>query len=253
MEQSYYIVSEGQQAGPFPKGMLKMKGLTRDTLVWRQGMTDWQKASELPELSDLFVEEIKETASQGQGYEAAVWYAMLNGRQVGPSTPSELIAMGMQRDTPVWREGMQGWSNAASQVELMQSIFEYERGAQQPPYNPYSNAFSNPQPPYGQNPNPNNIQPAQPYTNWLPWAIVTTVLGGFCGCIGLILGIIAIVQANKANNFYRIGDTQQGDSANSAAKTLTIVGLIVDGLSLIFGLVFLNSYTSMLSNFSPVL
>jgi membrane protease subunit (stomatin/prohibitin family) len=54
----YYIVVSGQQNGPHtPDGLkdLITKGvLTRDTLVWKQGMQSWIKAGDAPEISTLF-------------------------------------------------------------------------------------------------------------------------------------------------------------------------------------------------------
>ena len=48
----------GQQAGPFDLPTLQQKlqagEITGDTLVWRQGMAQWTKASEVPELASLF-------------------------------------------------------------------------------------------------------------------------------------------------------------------------------------------------------
>ena len=44
--------------------------------------------------------------------------------------------------------------------------------------------------------------------------------------------IVGIVQANKANKYYAEGIRVAGDSANSTAKTMTIIGFIVAGLGL---------------------
>lgn len=54
----FYAVVNGAQAGPFTVDILKqmvMQGtLTPDTLVWKQGMAEWAKASQVPGLSGLF-------------------------------------------------------------------------------------------------------------------------------------------------------------------------------------------------------
>lgn len=54
----YYVAVNGQQTGPFGTDALR-KGiadgsLTRDTLVWHDGMTQWAAASEVPEVAKLF-------------------------------------------------------------------------------------------------------------------------------------------------------------------------------------------------------
>ncbi len=76
-------------------------------------------------------------------------------------------------------------------------------------------------------------------TNWLPWAIVGTIVGFFTSCISAIFGIIGIVQANKANNFYAMGNYEAGDAANSTAKIMTIISLVLIGISIIGGIIFL--------------
>lgn len=54
----YYLVLNGQQAGPFDAGTLRqyVQGgqLTRETLVWKPGMPDWMPAAQAAELTMLF-------------------------------------------------------------------------------------------------------------------------------------------------------------------------------------------------------
>ena len=49
----YYMHTGGQQLGPFEESELPSHGLTASTLVWREGMPDWEAASQVPELSHL--------------------------------------------------------------------------------------------------------------------------------------------------------------------------------------------------------
>jgi len=57
-EKRYFLAIDGQQAGPFDMSALREHvrngKLTRDTLVWRQGMAQWSKASDVSDLDDLF-------------------------------------------------------------------------------------------------------------------------------------------------------------------------------------------------------
>ena len=50
----YFVDSNGQQHGPVAADDLPRYGVTPQTLVWRQGMSDWQPASSLSELSGVF-------------------------------------------------------------------------------------------------------------------------------------------------------------------------------------------------------
>jgi len=55
---SYYVAVNGQQAGPFDRGSLQQKiqsgDLTKETLVWKEGMDQWAKAGEVSDLNQLF-------------------------------------------------------------------------------------------------------------------------------------------------------------------------------------------------------
>ena len=52
MQYFYYV--NGSQYGPVSLDILRQRGITSDTLVWRDGLSTWVKAGELPELSSLF-------------------------------------------------------------------------------------------------------------------------------------------------------------------------------------------------------
>ncbi len=55
---SFFVVVNGQQAGPYDINTLKQlatKGeLTKETLVWKQGMANWMAAGQVPELTQVF-------------------------------------------------------------------------------------------------------------------------------------------------------------------------------------------------------
>lgn len=54
----FFVAVNGQQQGPFDnqilQKMFKEGAFTRDTMVWKQGMTAWAKAGEVAELSAFF-------------------------------------------------------------------------------------------------------------------------------------------------------------------------------------------------------
>lgn len=47
---NYYIGHAGQQRGPFTIEQLRAMNISADTLVWREGMPQWQPAGSIPEL-----------------------------------------------------------------------------------------------------------------------------------------------------------------------------------------------------------
>jgi membrane protease subunit (stomatin/prohibitin family) len=55
---SFFIATNGQQAGPFGeeqlKNMISQNQINRETLVWKQGMAGWVKAGEVGELITFF-------------------------------------------------------------------------------------------------------------------------------------------------------------------------------------------------------
>jgi hypothetical protein len=52
--QSWFFASQGQQQGPYPeaqlRGLIANGTVTSQTLVWTEGMANWQKAGEIPGL-----------------------------------------------------------------------------------------------------------------------------------------------------------------------------------------------------------
>jgi TM2 domain-containing membrane protein YozV len=51
----YYIADGATQKGPFPREHLLAQGLRPETIVWTDGMSQWQRADSIPELASLFV------------------------------------------------------------------------------------------------------------------------------------------------------------------------------------------------------
>ena len=52
--QQYYYLNGNQQVGPFTVEQLGQQSLNGSTFVWAQGMTDWKRLADVPELSALF-------------------------------------------------------------------------------------------------------------------------------------------------------------------------------------------------------
>ena len=50
----YFIAINGTQMGPYPIAELLTRGVQRDTLVWKAGMAQWQRADSLTELQGMF-------------------------------------------------------------------------------------------------------------------------------------------------------------------------------------------------------
>jgi hypothetical protein len=49
----YFIANDGAQQGPFELADLPAHGLRADSLIWAEGMPDWQRAAEVPDIAAL--------------------------------------------------------------------------------------------------------------------------------------------------------------------------------------------------------
>lgn len=202
----FYYIENDTRKGPLSKEEIMMSDIRPDTMVWHTGMSSWTRADEIESLKPLF-------------HTQKLFYAMLSGVQTGPDTPQALVDKGVTGETPVWCDGMPDWQKAAF-VPAFANIL----GSVPPSF---GHAFAPGSAPL------NSSRTPIPHTNWLPWAITGTVLGALTCCLGLIFGIIGIVQANKANDAYALGDKNAGDSANSSAQTMTIISLVIAILGII--------------------
>lgn len=98
---------------------------------------------------------------------------------------------------------------------------------------------------FTQNPNPNfnfnaprdENAPPKPSNN-LPLAIIGTIVG-MCSpcCIGLILGVIAIVFSNQVDTKYNYGDYAGAENASKNTKILAFIAIGLFGLNLIWMIV----------------
>lgn len=81
-------------------------------------------------------------------------------------------------------------------------------------------------------------QQRTPPANNMTLAIVGTILG-LCSpcCIGLILGIIAVVQASSVNNKFKAGDYFGAESAAKSAKTMSYIAIILGVLGIIINII----------------
>ena len=50
---NWYIIYNGQRVGPMSSENLRAYSLTPDSLVWREGMADWQAVYTIPELMEV--------------------------------------------------------------------------------------------------------------------------------------------------------------------------------------------------------
>lgn len=85
----FIIDRNGQQAGPFSFDQLVQKGISPETLVWKQGMADWTPAWKVEELKAV-LEAIRanQQQAQQQDYQKAQQEAYQQGFQQGAAIHS---------------------------------------------------------------------------------------------------------------------------------------------------------------------
>lgn len=85
----FIIDRNGQQAGPFSFDQLVQKGISPETLVWKQGMADWAPAWKVEELKAV-LEAIRanQQQAQQQNYQKAQQEAYQQGFQQGAAMNS---------------------------------------------------------------------------------------------------------------------------------------------------------------------
>lgn len=223
----YYIIYNEQQQGPMEKEQLVNFGLNYNSLVWTEGLPSWTKASAVEELRqyiDMLNAQHTSTDSDVSDY----YYMMVNNAQVGPFPARELLQHGLRPETPVWKSGMRNWTPASQVPEVASLLIPQTpppfgvQPPQQPQYAPGQNVY---------------YEQQQPVSNrrstWLTPAIISTILGFLCSCIGLIFGVIAIVKANNANKHFIAGNIEQAEMEESSAKTMTIIAFVLAGLGAI--------------------
>ncbi|MDR0375738.1 MAG: DUF4339 domain-containing protein [Treponema sp.] len=124
-ETRYSVAIENQPTGPFDMDELEQMAqngrLTKESLVWREGMSQWEIAGNIPELARLF-----QTASPPASPQTAQaqprYSAAFNGISSGPYTLEELkpfIENGrLTKETLIWKEGFSQWVAASSILEV---------------------------------------------------------------------------------------------------------------------------------------
>ena len=64
MDKYYYLTDNTQQMGPVAPEDFKAYGITADTYIWREGMPDWIKVSQVPSLMQYIETPVSATTNQ---------------------------------------------------------------------------------------------------------------------------------------------------------------------------------------------
>lgn len=185
-----------------------------------------------------------------------LYYIVQNETRVGPLTYQQLAERGLSPSTLVWTAGMSDWVRADSLAELQPilaaTVINEESAfgayAQQEPselsrgernrrrFETAGNSFRS-----GDNGR------MEVRTNWKTLAIISLVAGFIFSCIGGIVGIFALLEANKAEKAGMEGFDNQARNYWSNCKTLTIISMVLTGIGLVANVAFFLKTPAILS------
>ena len=202
----YWINHNGVQSGPVDIDGLKEMALTSRAYVWHEGMTDWVKITELPELQGLY-EMAPEDAS------AAATQAATAPEQIPAAAESHAEAAPEAReDACPPREAVTG--------RPCQPL---------PPAQPAGSPYQQPYPYPAAQPQasgaPVQPKPKSPPTN-LVWAIISTLM-----CC-LPAGVVAIIYSVKVMNKYNAGDIEGAERASEVSAWWCIASIVLGIISM---------------------
>lgn len=104
-EQSYYFaIINGEQTGPIAADALKASGVTAETMLWKEGMTDWAKAVEIPELAEIFVTPAPPPFRRAVNPSQGAWQNQQSGQPDNYGQPFN------NRTTPTPHTNWMGWA-----------------------------------------------------------------------------------------------------------------------------------------------
>lgn len=196
----YWINHNGVQSGPVDASDLKDLALTSRAYVWHEGMTDWVKITEVPELQGLY-EEVADDA----------------GAEAPPVVPAEPSDIELQPEAPAPDDVVAAAPQRPAEPQV-------NAGVQQPGWQPQQAVW--PQP----NAVPVTAQPAPkcPPSN-LGWAIFSTI------CCCLPAGVVSIIYAVKVRNKFNAGDFEGAERASETSAWWCIASIVLGIISLPFG------------------
>ena len=193
----YWVNQDGVQAGPVTRDEMATMSLTSNAYVWRSGLEDWVKITQLPELEGV--------------------YQLIAPAAVPPLPGEAPDAVSSAAETS---EAPTAGADSADEPPVGQPVAPVMGNPVAPvmgeplePRRPDVPQAAMPQAATGE-------VPECPPTN-LVWAILATVL---C-CIPL--GIVAIVYANKVSRLYYEGDLAGARRASETGAWWCIAAIIM--------------------------
>ena len=141
------------------------------------------------------------------------YHVVIEGQAVGPYTPQQLAALGINGETLIWYQGLENWVPAASVPEVMAAISAAQNHNSEPKQQP-----AVPQTP---------VQPQQqhrfietrPASN-----LAFAIIGLF---MFFALGIPALIKAIRVNGLWAQGQHEEAIAQSNSARKLGLIAIII--------------------------
>lgn len=154
----FIIDNNGQQAGPFSMDQLVQKGISPETLVWKQGMADWTPAWKVEDLRAVLeaveADKVNQNSNQNQGFNQSQGFNQNHGFN--------------QNSNQDFNQN-QGFQQGFQQGASMNQGFNTNQNTNQG-FNPNSNQGFNP------TPNPDSKQPKKKSNHFVMKMIIGLVI-----------------------------------------------------------------------------
>jgi hypothetical protein len=196
----YWIIVDNRHAGPYSARQLLDAGLTADTLVWHEGLTDWTRAADVAELA----EGLAAQANPAPEPQTASWQqpASTQGRDYGYSASSA------------------GYNTSATNTSGYAPSNEATgyRGSATP------ESQGNDSTPTGSIVD----EPCPPA--YMVWAVIATII------FSTLFGAIAIIFSFLTKTAYYRGDLAKAKRNSERAQWFIIISIVVGVISIPFQL-----------------
>ena len=203
----YWIIVEDRHAGPFSAQQLVDTGLTPDTLVWYEGLPDWTRAANIPEIMECLRQR---DAAEAQARQELVEQARRDEEQ-------RLQAEEAERRAAMLRQQQE---EEASREAPTQQYFQPAQPDRQAA--PSTSAAAQP------------VEPCPPA--YIAWSIIATLL-----CC-TIVGIPAIIFASMTKSAYYKGDLAKSKRYSELAQWFIIASIVLGAVSWPFQIAFMGMF-----------
>lgn len=141
------------------------------------------------------------------------YHVVIEGQAVGPYTPQQLAALGINGETLIWYQGLENWVPAASVPEVMAAISAAQNHNSEPKQQP-----AVPQTP---------VQPQQQHS-FIETRPVSNLVFAIIGLVMFFpLGIPALIKAIRVNGLWAQGQHEEAIAQSNSARKLGLIAIII--------------------------